>query len=75
MTEKQIKKQIKKCQCSINSYTPPEREYQYSEAEKIGMNHKANKCKGINDIKLYERNGKKIYLCSCCFFSNDKLIK
>ena len=68
------KKSIK-CQCPILGYVSTERESQYTKEEKSGMNHKPNKCKGTNNIKPYKRNGKKLYLCSCCYFGDDKLIK
>lgn len=64
-----------KCQCPELGIVPKEREFMYLEAEKSGMNHKPNQCKGTNEIKLYNRGGKKLYLCSCCNMSDDKLIK
>ena len=64
-----------KCQCPVKSYTSPEREHEYLPEEKSGMNHEPNKCKGTNNIQLYERDGKKLYLCSCCYLSDDKLVK
>ncbi len=64
-----------KCQCPETSFTPKEHEDMYSEEEKSGMNHEPGECTGTNDIKLYERNGKKLYLCSCCFLFGDKELK
>lgn len=63
-----------KCECDVKSFVPPEREHNYSDEEKLGMNHEPNECKGTNKIKLYKRNGKKIYLCSCCNSFEDKEI-
>lgn len=64
-----------KCQCPDEGIVPPEGESMYSEEEKTGMNHEPNKCKGTNDIQLYKRKGKTLYLCSCCCTFNDKLLK
>ena len=61
-----------KCECPDTGETPSEREYQYAEEEKSGMNHKPNECKGTNKIKLYNRNGKALFLCSCCNMFGDK---
>lgn len=63
-----------KCQCPEKGVTPPERESMYAPEEKSGMNHEPNKCNGTNEIKLYERDGRKLYLCSCCYLSGDKEI-
>ena len=30
------------------------------------VNHKPGKCKCTNELKIYNRNGKKLTLCSCC---------
>ena len=63
-----------KCECDGKGFVTPEREYQYSEEEKSGMNHEPNECKGTNEIKLYQRGDKKLYLCSCCNVFGDKEI-
>lgn len=68
-------KKTKKCQCPDKGVVPPEREILYSSEEKSGMNHEPGKCLGTNEIKLYDRNGKKLYLCSCCCLSGDELLK
>lgn len=38
------------------------------------VNHKPNECKCTNNIKQYIREGKKIWLCSCCCLHTDKLL-
>lgn len=35
------------------------------------VNHKPLECKCQNDIKLYSRKGKKMFLCSNCVLSMD----
>lgn len=61
-----MKEKKLKCECPEKAYVSPEREYQYSEEEKAGMNHEPNKCKGTYKLKKYKRDGKIIVLCSCC---------
>lgn len=66
---------MNKCQCPIEGNVPLNHQYMYSEAEKSGMDHKPGKCKGTNDIKLYKRGTKKLYLCSCCRLIGDVEVK
>ena len=62
-----------KCECPYESTATEKR--MYSPEEYSGMRHKPNECKGTNDVKLFDRNGKKMYLCSCCELFGDKVIK
>ena len=62
-----------KCQCPLESNGGLGIGW-YSPEEYSGVVHKPNKCKGTNEIKLYERNGKKLYLCSCCVVFGDRLL-
>ena len=55
-----------KCECPNKGIVEKSDEHLYSEEEKSGMNHKKGECKGTNEIKQYIRNGKKLWLCSCC---------
>lgn len=64
-----------KCQCPETSVMGEEFSSWYSEEEKIGMNHKPNECECINELKLYQRGDKRLWLCSCCVLSGDKEIK
>ena len=63
-----------KCECNRTGNVSPERESMYSNKEKSGMNHKPGECKGTNEVKLYLRRGKKIWLCSCCSMPGDEEI-
>ena len=65
------KKEATVCECPEEGSVPYERQWQYSEAEKSGMNHKPNQCKGTNNIKIYKRDNKILSLCSCCFVFGD----
>lgn len=64
------KKQIR-CQCPETGSVSSEAKCLYSKAEKSGMNHLPNECKGTNNIKLYKRGEKFLYLCSCCNILGD----
>ena len=75
MKKAKVKKKLGiRCQCPTKGYVPEERMYMYSPEEKSGMNHSPGKCKGMNEIKLYERDGKKLFLCSCCHVFGDNLL-
>ena len=63
-----MKKKIK-CECPYTSYATDKS--WYSPEEYGGMVHKPNKCKGTNDLKEYIRDGKKLWLCSCCTMFGD----
>ena len=62
----------RRCECPTKGDVSISRQHLYSEEEKSGMNHEPNKCPCTNDLKLYERHGKRIMLCSCCHLSIDK---
>lgn len=61
-----------KCECPETSYVPLCREHLYSKSEKSGMNHLPGECKGTNKVKQYYRDGKKLWLCSCCVLPGDR---
>ena len=63
-----------KCECPEVGQVSSGDEGMYSPEEKSGMNHKPNECKGTNKIKLHKRDGKKLYLCSCCNMPGDELV-
>ena len=64
-----------KCECPEKERIVPSRLDQYLEEElKGGVNHEPNECKGANNIKWYDRNGKKLWLCSrCCLLGDVEL--
>ena len=65
---------VKKCECPDDCMDNPNPAFMYLEEELIGMYHKPHECKCTHGLKLYERDGKKIYLCSCCNLTGDKEI-
>ena len=65
----------KKCQCPEKGTISSASEFMYSDSEKLGMNHEPNECNGTNEIRLYSRGNKELYLCSCCWLFGDKLQK
>jgi hypothetical protein len=38
------------------------------------VDHKPGECRCTNDLRLYERDGQALTLCSCCVLSSDKEI-
>lgn len=36
------------------------------------VKHKPGQCRCTNEIKLYERDGKRLWLCSNCYMSGDR---
>ena len=64
-----------RCQCPETGYVTANRLIMYDVVkERPYVNHKPGECKCTNDIRLYNRNGELLYLCSCCYMSNDKLV-
>lgn len=60
-----------RCECDLEAYgNRPASEY--NEEEQIGRIHKPNECKCTAGLRKYIRNGKIIYLCSCCVLFTDK---
>lgn len=50
-----------RCQCNHVGEVPNHMLYLYDEVtERPFVNHVPNKCKCTNDIKLYDRNGRKL---------------
>ena len=45
------------------------------ETELPFVNHKPGECKCTNELKQYWRDGKKIWLCSCCCVFADKEVE
>lgn len=38
------------------------------------VDHEPGKCECRNELHLYIRDGKRVYLCSCCNMSGDLLV-
>ena len=63
----------KRCECNEEWKVGVGMEDLYDgELELPYVNHKPNKCKCTNRLKQYIRNGKIVWLCSCCCLSSDK---
>jgi hypothetical protein len=67
----QTKKPKLRCECPLTGNTPGYMKDWYSIAEKAGMYHAPNKCRCVNELKLYNRHGKTLRLCSCCDVPDD----
>jgi len=65
-----------KCECDEEGVLKLETSSMYDKEKELPfVNHKPNECKCTNDLKQYIRNGKKVWLCSCCCLSSDDKIK
>lgn len=64
-----------RCECPETGNPPIYNLDLYIEEEKDGMFHQPNECKGWYMLALYKRNGKDIWLCSCCCLSGDEFVR
>lgn len=64
-----------KCQCDQEGKLGCPESWYDAELELPYVNHKPNECRCTNDLKLYKRGGKQLWLCSICWTSNDKEVK
>jgi ribosomal protein L37AE/L43A len=62
-----------RCECPDDAIGMPES--LYSEEELPGRVHKANKCPCTAGLRKYLRDGKEIWLCSCCNMPGDNVIE
>lgn len=59
-----------RCECPFNSVgLMPED--MYAPEELNARVHKAHKCPGTNDLALYRRGDRTLWLCSCCCMPGD----
>jgi len=64
-----------KCQCDDTGELNPGMASLYDiNTELPFVDHEPNECRGTNDLQLYERAGKKLWLCSNCNLSTDKIL-
>jgi hypothetical protein len=58
---------VRKCECMETAKLPKDMELWYDEKTELPfVNHNPDECKCTNKLKQYIRNGKKVWLCSCC---------
>jgi hypothetical protein len=58
---------MKKCECNCRARLVSGWEDTYDpELELPFVNHEPGECKCTNELKEYEREGKKVWLCSNC---------
>ena len=63
-----------KCQCKNKGKLLPHMADWYDkEKERPFVNHKPNECRGTNELTKYYKDGKKIWLCSCCVIGENKV--
>lgn len=58
-----------RCECPYEGTGMPE--WMYSKEELPGRVHEANRCPCTAGLKQYKRDGKLIWLCSCCNMPSD----
>lgn len=64
-----------KCECDHTGILNPGMASWYDPVTELPfVKHEPDKCKCTNNIRLYVRKGKKVWLCSCCFLTSDKLV-
>lgn len=67
---------MKKCQCDKRGRLFADMAWMYDKKKELPfVDHEPNKCKCKNELKLYIRNGEKLYLCSNCNLETDKEAK
>ena len=73
---KTVKKmQNKRCECNETGVLHDGTANMYDKVTELPfVAHEPNECKCTNELKQYIRDGKKLWLCSCCCLSTDKLI-
>lgn len=64
------------CQCPEEGSVPEDRLNEYeAEKERPYVNHKPGECKCTNELTLWRRDGKELWLCSiCCFPLSDEKV-
>ncbi len=63
------------CQCPDEGVLHDEMRVFYDpETELPFVKHEPGECKCTNQVAQYERKGKKLWLCSCCHRSGDRLV-
>lgn len=56
-----------KCECNNVGKLFPGYENMYDPKKELPfVNHTPGECKCTNELKQYWKNGKKVWLCSCC---------
>ena len=63
-----------KCECNGTAILNPNWIDAYDPITELPfVEHKPNECKCTNDLKQYWKNGKKVWLCSCCVMGEEKV--
>jgi hypothetical protein len=71
--KKKTKEPKQKCMCPAEGKLYPWTEKMYDEVtERPYVNHEPGQCLCQNELKLFMRGKKKLWLCSCCWLPDDK---
>ena len=64
-----------KCECDQEGQANPMIAHLYDpDTELPFVRHQPGECRCTNDLKQYERDGKVMWLCRCCWLPDDKLV-
>ncbi len=55
-----------KCQCPDDASNNILSKVWFVPEEYVAMKHKPNECRGTYKLALYTRDGRELWLCSCC---------
>ena len=62
-----------KCQCPMRGVRSALADaFGYEPEEEKAREHEPSACPGDYGLALYERNGQRLWLCSCCTYLSDK---
>jgi hypothetical protein len=72
---KRVKDKIgSRCECDQDSRNNPNPRSAYFKEEFKAMKHAPGKCRGDYLLRLFDRGGKRLTLCSCCNQLGDRLV-
>jgi len=61
-----------RCECKGTGVLRDDMIHLYDEEKELPfVNHKPNECKCTNNLKQYWKDGKKVWLCSCCVMGEE----
>ncbi len=64
-----------RCQCPEEGVLTPGYEGWYDrETELPFVKHDPGQCQCVNNLRLFKRDGKQMWLCSCCCMPGDERI-
>ena len=63
-----------KCECKNTGILRKHMVHMYDEKKELPfVNHKSGECKCTNKLTQYHKDGKKVWLCSCCYMGEKEV--